>query len=201
MSERLPDPPAGQDVTLVHLVLTPEEADGDLPLVCARTGVADAVPTPVWLASSRWWSWLPLAGLSLTALVTGSWGPLASWWAFGALVLPFLASRGAIVRVPLSQGRRARLAALRRRRLGTMLLALLLTWLAGGLWVLLQARVAGLMVLTVVAVLYVAAVGMFVLTRRLGVGGWPEPDGGATLTRVHPAFVDAVELHRTGHRP
>ncbi len=29
----------------------------------------------------------------------------------------------------------------------------------------------------------------------------PGVPGGATLTRVHPAFVDAVELHRTGHRP
>ena len=191
---------AADDPAVLHGALTAEEVAGALPLVCARTGARPAELTPVWLARSRGWAWVPLAALGTAAAVTRSWAPRATWWAAGAMLLPLLASSGTTARVPVSVARRRRLANLRRRRLGTMLLALLLTWAAVGLW-LVGSRAAGLMVMTVVVVLYVAVVGMFVLTRLLGVGGWPDDDGGVTLTRVHPDFADAVALHRTGHRP
>lgn len=182
------------------LTLTAHELAGDLPRVCARTGEADAVPTPVWFARSRWWAWVPLAVLGLIAAFSASWAPLSSWWTFAALLLPLVFSRGVTGRIPLSASVRLRLAHLRRRRLVTMMVALLLTWVSVGLW-LIGSHAGGILVLGLVIALYLAAVGMFVAGRIVGVGGWPQDDGGATLKRVHPDFVDAVHLRRTGHRP
>lgn len=182
------------------LTLTARELAGDLPSVCARTGQIDAIPTPVWFARSPSWAWLPLAVLALIAVVNASWAPLASWWTFAAILLPLLFSRGVTGRIPLSGEVRSRLAHLRRRRLVTMIVALLLTWVSVGLW-LIGSRAGGLLVLGLVITLYLAVVGMFVAGRMIGVGGWPEDDGGATLKRLHPHFIDAVQLRRTGHRP
>ena len=177
-----------------------EELAGDLPLVCARTGRHDALATPVWFARSPSWAWLPLALLLLAAMATTSWAPLASWWMVGAVVLPILTSRGVTGRVPLSPTVHDRIIALRRRRLGVILAALLLTWVAVGLW-LIGSRAGGMLVMALVVGLYLMVVGMFWTGRHIGVRGWPEDDGGATLRDVHPAFVDAVQLRSTGHRP
>lgn len=180
--------------------MSPEELDGDLPLVCARTGGPAEALTPVWFTRSPWWAWVPLAVLGLAALVSGSWDPLATWLVIGALVVPLVLSRGVTGRLPLGRDVRRRMGQLRDRRVRTLLTALLATWLAVGLW-LLGARAAGLIVLAAVLGLYGTAIAMAFYGRSLGVRGRPLPDGSVALVGVHPDFVDAVELWRTGHRP
>ncbi len=182
------------------LALTAEELRGDLPMVCARTGNVAQAMTPVWFTRSPWWAWAPLGVLMVTATATTSWAPLASWWAFGAVLLPILVSRGVTGQLPLDAATRDRLAALRRRRFTVVMSALLLTWVAVGLY-LIGSRVAGIIVLAVVIGLYALTVGMAVAGRMLLVRGRPADDGGVVLTGAHPDFVAAVELRRTGHRP
>ena len=182
------------------LRISEDELGGDLPPVCARTGTPDGVPTPVWYASTPWWSAIPLAGLVVVVTASGFWTTGRFWWLLGGLAAPVLLSRAVTGQVPFSPELRRRMAELRRRRMRTVLSALLLTWVAVSLW-LLESRVAAILVLGLVLVLYGLAVGMAVAVRMVGVGGRPEADGGATLTRVAPAFVEAVELRRTGHRP
>lgn len=182
------------------LALTPEELAGDVPLVCVRSGnPADAL-VAVWFARTPRWAWAPLAALAGWAAVTADWTPLASWWSAGALALPLLTSRAVTGALPLDLPTRRRIAALRSRRARVVLLALLLTWVSVGLW-LLGSRVGGLLVLALVLGLYAVAVAMAVTGQRLGVRGSPAADGGAVLLDVHPAFADALDLHRTGHRP
>lgn len=182
------------------VTLSEQELAGDLPMVCALTGRADAHPTPVWFARSPWWSWVPFGLLLAVAALRTSWAPLVSWWTVAAVAVPVVASRGVTGRIPLCEELRARRAALRRRRVTTMFSALMLTWVAVGLW-LVGSRAGGMVVLAAVVALYAWSVAMFVAGRLLGVRGWPETDGGATLTHAHPDFVTAVELRRTGHRP
>lgn len=182
------------------VTLTAEELAGDLPLVCARTGRPAESLAPVWFARSPAWAWAPLAALAVWAAVRTDWGPLASWWTAGALLLPLVTSRGVTGRVPLDTTTRQRIAHLRTRRLGVIVAALLLTWVAITLR-LIGSSAAGFVVLAMVVGLYVAAVGMFLAGRLLTVRGWPEPDGGATLRDVHPDFAAAVARRRTGHQP
>ena len=181
------------------LELSAEELAGDLPPVCARTG-QPAELAGVWFARSAGWTWIPL-GL-VVAVAVGRTDPsvLTSFWAVGAVALPLIFSRGTTGRIPLHQSIRARQANLRSRRLRTVLLALLLTWVAVALW-LIDSRLAGVIVLGAVLVLYAGAVAMVILGRRLGVRGRPTVQGGARLRNAHPDFVDAVLLRRTGHRP
>lgn len=185
----------GTDVTL-----SPEELAGDLPMVCVRTGrPADAL-APVWFTRSPWWAWVPLAALCTAATVQSSWTPLATWWAAGALLLPVILSRGVTGQVPLDRGTRQRMAHVRARRFRVVMTALLLTWVAVGLW-LLGSRAAGIVVLVAVVTLYLTAIAMALYGRSLTVRGRPQSDGSVILRRVHPAFVDALALRRTGHRP
>ncbi|WP_370325731.1 hypothetical protein [Euzebya sp.] len=184
----------------VALRLSPEELDGDLPMVCAVTGRPAEALTPVWFAQTTWWAWAPLAGLAAWGLLSGRWAPLVSLWGVGALLVPVLTSRGVTGRLPLDHTTRARLANLRTRRSTVVIAALLLTWVAVGLW-LVRARFAGFVLLVVVLAMYATAVAMAVWGRTLTVRGRPLPDGGVALRAVHPDFADAVELHRTGHRP
>ena len=180
--------------------LTPEELAGDLPPVCVRTGETTTEVQHVRFTRAPWWSGLPLLGLAVWTVSAGSFAPLASFWVIVALLLPVLTSRGTSGRLPLSLPLRGRLAALRRRRMVFVLGALLLTWVSVSL-LLIGSRAAGLLVLAAVLALYLSAVGSYLVSRSLGVRGWPERDGGATVRHAHPAFVDAVELRRTGHRP
>lgn len=177
-----------------------EELDGDLPGVCVRTGAPTDELQHVRFARTPWWALVPVALLVLTAAITASLGPIASWWMLAAVILPIVTARGVGGRVPLAQERRDRLRDLRRRRLKLYFAALLLTWVSVSL-VLLDARVAGLLVLAAVMALYLLAVGTYLAARVIGVRGWPEADGGATLRDVHPDFVAAVEIRRTGFRP
>lgn len=188
-----PPPPPG-------VTLSAEELDGDLPMVCVLTGGPAEALVPVWFGRTSWWAWTPLAVLVGLALLQGSWAPLASLWTFAALLLPLVTSRLVTGRVPLAAGTTTRLAALRRRRIVALLSALGLTWVAVGLR-LLGSRFASVVVLGGVVFLYVAGFAMGVAGRLLTVRGRPTPDGGAALINPHRAFVDAVELRRTGHRP
>ena len=182
------------------ITLTPEELEGDLPMVCVRTGNPAEALTPAWFTRSPWWAWAPLALVVAVAVTTASWGPLASWWGAGAVLLPVLVSRGVTGRLPLDHTTRARLDALRGRRFRVLMSALLLTWVAVALQ-LLGSRVAGVLVVAVVLGLYLLVAGMFLAGRMIGVRGRPADDGGVVLADVHPDFVVAVELRRTGHRP
>lgn len=182
------------------LTLSPEELAGDLPPVCVRTGRPATEGAAVRFARAPWWSLVPLGVLLLVAAVTASLGLLASWWLLAAVLLPLLSARGVGGRVPLSADLRGRLQHLRRRRLRLAFAALLLTWVAVTL-ALLDARAAGVVVLAGVVALYLLAVGTYVASRMIGVRGWPEADGGATLRDVHPDFVAAVEIHRSRARP
>lgn len=192
--------PVGRPDVRVAVALTSDELDGDLPMVCTRTGRPAEALVPVWFASTSWWAWLPLGLLCLLGVWQRSWAPLASLWAAGALVLPLLLSRMVTGRMPLEAPLTGRLAALRRRRFVTLLAALGLTWVAVALR-LLGSGVASVIVLAGVIGLYVGGFAMAVAGRVLTVHGHPLPDGGAVVTNAHPDFVDAVELRRTGHRP
>lgn len=182
------------------LALTPEELAGDVPMVCVRSGNPADDLVPVWFARAPRWAWGPLAALAAWAAITTDWAPLASWWAAAAIALPLLTSRAVTGTLPLDLATRQRIAALRSRRARVVLLALLLTWVSVGLW-LLGSRAGGLLVLALVLGLYAVAVAMAITGRRLGVRGTPAGDGGALLIDVHPGFADALDLHRTGHRP
>jgi hypothetical protein len=182
------------------VTLTPDELAGDLPMVCVLTGRPAEATSGVWFARSSWWAWVPLGLVLGLAIGRASWAPLASWWAAGAVLLPILVSRGVAGRVPLDRSAQVRLARLRRRRSRTALTALGLTWVAVALH-LLGARAAGVVVLAGVLALYLTAIGTVVAGRMLTVRGRPTVEGGVRLTNAHPAFVDAVELRRTGHRP
>lgn len=175
--------------------LTPREARGELPAVCVRTGDGAAVISPVRLARAPWWSAAPLALLLMAAAATGSSRLLASWWMAGALLLPLFTSRGMVARLPLSEEVRTQLRNLRRRRFRLMMGALLLTWVAVSLF-LFVSRPAGVVVLAAVIAMYLLAVGTYVASRMVGVGGRPEDDGGATLRNAHPRFIAAVERGR-----
>ncbi|MGI9018008.1 MAG: hypothetical protein ACR2HR_13045 [Euzebya sp.] len=182
------------------LNLSAEELAGDLPMVCAHTGHPAQSLTPVWFARSPTWAWLPLGALALWAVITTDWAPLASWWTFGALLVPLMFSRGVTGRIPLDQTTRRRIAGIRRRRFRLTMTALLLTWVA----VLLRltgSYAASILVFGAVVAMYLMVVTMVVYGRTLAVRGWPQEDGGVTLRDAHPAFVAAVELRRTGHRP
>ncbi|CAN5495036.1 hypothetical protein BH23ACT9_BH23ACT9_04460 [soil metagenome] len=182
------------------MTLTPEELAGDLPLVCVRTGRTAEALTPVWFARSPWWTWAPLLGLCAWAALRADWAPLATWWAAGALLLPLLVSRGVTGRLPLDASTRQRLTALRTRRFRVIVSALLLTWVAVSLY-LIGSQGAGVVVLAVVMSLYALAVGMVLAGRMISVRGVPQQDGGVTIREAHEAFVAALELRRTGHRP
>lgn len=182
------------------VTLSPEELAGDIPMVCVQTGEPAAALTPVWFTRSPWWAWLPAAGLVLAATTRSDLTPLSTWWAFGALLLPVVLSRGLTGQVPLGRRARRRIANLRARRFRVVMTALLLTWIAVGLW-LIGSRAGGIVVLTAVVALYLVAIAMAFYARSLTVRGRPQDDGSVVLHQVHPDFADAVTLHRTGHRP
>ncbi|MEE8599746.1 hypothetical protein [Euzebya tangerina] len=188
------------DPARLEFELTATELEGDLPLVCARTGEQTDGMVGVWFARSARWTWIPLAAVIALAIGRGDGRLLTSYWAVGGVVLPLVFSRGVRGRLPLDATLRQRQASLRSRRLRTILTALLLTWVAVGLW-LLDSRAAGVVVLGAVLALYAAALGMAWVSRRLGARGRPTPEGGVRLINAHPGFVEAVELRRTGHRP
>ncbi|HUG86381.1 MAG TPA: hypothetical protein VMM13_17575, partial [Euzebya sp.] len=64
-----------------RLTLSPEELDGDLPLICVRTGNVAEGLSPVWFTRSQTWAWVPLGLLVGWAVARLDWGVLASWWA------------------------------------------------------------------------------------------------------------------------
>ena len=180
--------------------LVEDELNGDVPAVCPVTGDTGFAQVGVWFARSPAWSWLPLAALVVWASLRASPAPLASWWLLGALAVPALTSRAVTGQLWLAASVVDRLGALRTRRFRLTMLGLLLTWPCVGAW-LLGYRAAALVLLAVVLGCYGVAVLLAVVGRALTVRGRPRPDGGVDLRDPHPAFVDAVELRRTGHRP
>lgn len=182
------------------LTLTAEELGGDVPLVCVRTGRPATRLVGVWFARSALWTWIPLGLVIAAAVGTGRSGILTSYWGVGSIAVPVIFSRGTTGALPLSPDLKARLSHLRGRRLRVLLSALLLTWVAVGLW-LVGSHVAGVVVLVGVITLYLGAIAMVVYGRRMGVRGRPTGEGGALVHNAHPDFIDALELYRTGHRP